>query len=769
MNRFKQASLITVAALLITVSACDQPELTLDEVGRAKQGSYPIRTEHLKSDGTPLFTNRLIRESSPYLLQHAHNPVNWWAWSDEAFKAAKELDKPILLSIGYSTCHWCHVMERESFENMEIANYINEHFIAIKVDREEHPDIDETYLTAVQMLSGKVGWPLTVGLTPEADAFFGGTYFAPEQFLVLLEKITQTWGNDRPAINEQAGRLKKSLAKLSQAANTVKSIDTDAIDRAEQAIAQTLFAPPRHNQPGFPREPEMLFLMHRAILNNDTSLLNSLTQRLLTLSEGGIHDQVGGGFHRYSVDAEWQIPHFEKMLYNQAQLGHLYALASQYTNDPRLITLSKSTLQFVLDELANSEKTGFYSAMDAESGGTEGGYYLWSYQELSTQLSTTELKLAEVVFGVTKQGNFNGANVLRFKPDVASTELQQTKALLSKLAAIRSQRTAPKTDTKIITAWNAMTVSALVAGYRSHNITNYLDRATAVAEQIWASAYSDQDGLFRTITADSYKIPAALDDYAYAANAFIDLYDTSKQSFWLDRAEAIIKRMTLEFHDSNTGAFLISNKTNGKGLSVALITARDDALYSGNSMAAQSLVKLFNRTGDIEYRDLARGLLAHFSTKIISSPESTSGLWLAASSLNVGETGSVLYSARSKVRVESSQNNDQLNINISIAPGWHINANEVLSEFLIPTSLNTLKGSCATIQSVTYPKYHTVELGFQAEPLQVYEQTTNLTATLANNDHYESCAASAFELRIQACSDEVCLSPEIVPIRTAPH
>lgn len=747
--------------LLTLVTGCSSDQNTLQTTYSEKKGTYPIRTLHLDAAGDPLFTNSLIHENSPYLLQHAHNPVNWRAWTAEAFEQAKQEDKPVLLSVGYSTCHWCHVMERESFEDIRIANYINQHFIAIKVDREEHPDIDETYLTAVQMLSGKVGWPLTAVLTPNAEPFFGGTYFPPEQFITLLEKISSTWTDRRPAILEQANRLKTEMGKLSAVAKTASNVHQEALESARERIASKLFAPPRYNEPGFPREPEMLFLLQQSIRHADTTLLQRVSQRLETLADSGLHDHVGGGFHRYSVDAEWRIPHFEKMLYNQAQLAQIYALAYQFTHKPRFAQVAKHTFDFMLSQ-RDGDAGGFYSAMDAESDGGEGKFYIWSYEELKSELSALELTTAENILGITTHGNFEGKNVLWRRSEVEQNTHQSVDPVLKKMSTLRHERVPPAVDRKVITAWNGLAISALISGFKATDEPHYLQVAEQVAESLWRSAYSTKAGLARIRTAEQ-RIDASLDDYTNLVRAYLDMFDTTTNETWLSRAETLTERMLTDFQDQATGAFLISNKHLQRGLVVPIITARDDAMYSGNSVAAQNLARLFHRTGNIQYRDHARAVIAHFSTQALASPESASGLLLAASILIEGEALEPHYAARGKVRVSSSLKERTLSVTISIQQGWHINADKVLNEYLIPTSLSAVETRCVVIDSVQFPPAQQVQLGFQKDPLLVFDGAITVTANLRYPD--PECAIAKLQLRIQACSDEVCLSPANIQLQ----
>ena len=395
-------------------------------------------------------------ETSPYLLQHAHNPVNWWSWEDAAFEEAKKLDKPILLSIGYSTCHWCHVMERESFENLQIAKFMNTNFIPIKVDREQHPDIDELYLTSVQMLSGKAGWPLTAVLTPDGLPFFGGTYFPPEQFISLLGQISETWTNRREAISEQANRLKTSLEKINQVAGSFKSINDDVFSLAKSHIKNGFANQTSRSGPAFPREPEMMFVLKDATNKLDTQSIQLILDRLRSIAAGGIQDQLGGGFHRYSVDAVWQIPHFEKMLYNQAQLGELFARAYLVSGDKDMLATAKSTFDFMLFNM-QSPDGGFYAAIDAESDGKEGAFYLWSMDQLEAILSKKELKQAITAFDISDQGQLDGYHILQAKQNNDEPRLTKIK---SKLLAARNKRIHPNIDQKIITAWNSLSIES---------------------------------------------------------------------------------------------------------------------------------------------------------------------------------------------------------------------------------------------------------------------------------------------------------------------
>jgi uncharacterized protein YyaL (SSP411 family) len=780
--------LVLGLALSLFLVACSSENDSLQSVYNSKKGSFPLTSRHLDEKLEPLFINRLIRQDSLYLLQHANNPVQWWSWSDEAFAKAKELNKPIFLSIGYSTCHWCHVMARESFEDIEIANFINQHFIPIKVDREEYPDVDELYLTSVQMLSGKAGWPLTAVLTPDGQAFFGGTYFQPSALLSLLNKVSETWVERQDAVLEQANRLSGALSAINKSSDNTKTINAEIISEAAKRIQTELSgsvnSSSAQSKPGFPREPEMLFLLSHARRNLSEPTINTVTQRLLKLAAGGIHDQVGGGFHRYTVDPNWVIPHFEKMLYNQAQMGRAYFLGYQLSGNATLRMVGDKTFEFLLNKM-QAPDGGFYSAMDAQSedanGVTgEGEFYIWTYAQLSSLLNQDQLSVADTFLGTSSKGNFNGSNVLqnsRFDPTgLESTGLEprsetgaEIDAVINKLAVSREQRKPPRLDTKIISSWNAMAISALVAGYNATENKAYLSAAKKAANRLWKQSYDKQDGLARTIASNKQRLAGTLEDYAYFANALVDLYDIEGDELWLERADQVVTHMITRFHDKETGGFLISNATNSKVPMMKLVTARDDAIYSGNSVAAQVLARMAQRTGSLEFKHKATSTISAFSQQLLANPEALSGMLLAADILNHGDIGSRQYAAKGKVTVTTNTNSDKkLIVNIDIAKGWHINASQVLNNYLIPTTLAPASlissDECFIFEKVDYPKGELVSLGFQEDELLVYENFVTLSTDLSD-DTKSGCQTLAAELSIQACNDEVCQAPEKIQIR----
>ena len=373
----------------------------------AKGGEYRPRTEHLHPDGSPLYTNRLILEDSPYLLQHAHNPVDWHPWGPAAFTKARAENKPVFLSIGYSTCHWCHVMERESFENLEVARFLNEHFVAIKIDGERRPDIDSIYMTAVQLITGRGGWPMSSFLNLEAETFFGGTYFPRDQFLDLLERVEVAWREDRQEVEQQASLVAAKVRSVTRSADVAGTVDDDVVQtavagwqRQHDALLGGFGVAPK-----FPNEPRYLFLLDHALRTDDKDTRDLIHFDLQAMARGGIFDQVGGGFHRYSTDPEWLVPHFEKMLYNQAQLARVYAQGWRLTGDENLARVARQTLDYVLRDMTAADG-GFYSATDADSPGGEGLFFLWTPEQMRTALTPANADLAIEFFGVTASGNF---------------------------------------------------------------------------------------------------------------------------------------------------------------------------------------------------------------------------------------------------------------------------------------------------------------------------------------------------------------------------
>jgi hypothetical protein len=563
-----------------------------------------------------MHTNRLVRESSPYLQQHAHNPVDWYPWGEDAFQKAKSENKPVVLSIGYSACHWCHVMEKESFENEEIAKLMNENFVNIKVDREERPDLDEIYMNAVQMLTGRGGWPMTVFLTPEGKPFFGGTYFPPEDrhgmpgFPRILNAIVQAYRERPDDVTKSVEQIVSALGRMTSLAESSRPFAPDIIARSAESLAQAY--DPEHG--GFGRAPKFpnagvydLFMRaHRKSKNQ--RFLDTIVHTLTRMAEGGIYDHLGGGFHRYSVDEKWLVPHFEKMLYDNAQLLRSYAQAFAITGAPLFKNVVEETLAYLLREMLHSEG-GFYSTQDADSEGEEGKFFVWTEDEVMRILGEEAGEIFCRVYDVSEFGNFEGKNILHpvltleqaarfFRKEASEIEAVLTGAK-KKLFEEREKRVKPFRDEKIIASWNGLMLSGLAEASKVLESPVSLDAARNTVDFIFARMF--RDGLLlHTYKDGKAKLLGYLDDYAFIAAGFLDLYEVTLERSDLQRAVNIADTMVREFWDDIGGAFFYTGKSNEQLISRTK-PAFDGSVPSGNAIATQLLLRLYHYTGQEGY------------------------------------------------------------------------------------------------------------------------------------------------------------------------
>ncbi len=738
----------------------------------AKGPDYQPRTEHLHPDGSPLYTNRLILEDSPYLLQHAHNPVDWYAWGPEAYAKSRKENKPIFLSIGYSTCHWCHVMERESFEDPEVAQFLNEHFVAIKVDRERRPDIDTIYMTAVQLMNGRGGWPMSSFLTPAGQTFYGGTYFPRVQFLDLLHQVEMAWRENRPNLEHQAKRVAAAVAAATRSAGVAGTVDTDIVQSAAASLQR------RHDSrrggfgaaPKFPNEPYYLFLLDQALRSDDDDIRKLIRFDLHAMARGGIYDQIGGGFHRYSTDAAWLVPHFEKMLYNQAQLSRVYAQAWRLTGDVSLARVARQTLDYVLRDMTSPDGA-FYSATDADSAGGEGLFFIWTVQQLRAALSRADAKLAVDLYGVTERGNFEGANILNLPLPLAEFAAQQhmdVSVLLGRVTDIRavlyssrSRRVHPDRDEKIITAWNGMMIVALAEVAEILQEPRYQLAALKAADFLWKNGRRETDKLWRIRMDGRSSVPAVQEDYAWLADGFIHLYDLTGDPRWLERAKLLAATMNRLFWDNKAGGYFMNTDTEGIATMARPKDAIDSAVPSGNAVALHVLAKLAQRIGEEADRRTANALLATFADSINQSPTAYSYLLRGAQLLANGAAGPQQYAARGAVKVSARVQANTLVVDLAIRPGWHIQAHKPLQKELIPTVLGLEKTAVAWRPgAVSYPTPVLKTLEFQKEKLALYEGKVRITMDLQQTDPAAAGPLIPVALRLQACDDSLCLPPE---------
>jgi len=775
-----------VAGAAFSIAPVNAAPLDIDEKLQAEllqaykdRGSdYKPRTEHFNDDGSPHYINRLIKEDSPYLLQHAHNPVNWHPWGKEAFDKAVQQDKPVFLSIGYATCHWCHVMERESFENEEIAAQMNEQFIPIKVDREQLPDVDAMYMLGVQVTTGSGGWPLSGFLQSDGKLFHGATYMPPDGFSRVMHQIDGLWKNERPRLTEFADQLAKAIAENSNLTGEAKKVGEAeiALARENLLLSHDSFQGGFGPAPKFPRESTLFFLLDVAQRDGDAEALEAVDFSLKRMTAGGIHDQIGGGFHRYAVDDDWLTPHFEKMLYTQASLLQVYLQAFELTGNQEHARTARRIADYVIRDMTTKEG-GFYSATDADSEGHEGTYFIWTPDEITEILTESfdakEAQLAIDLWGVSEEGNFEESNILRLEDsmkhvaeifdleehDLASKLNQYSEALLAR----RDTRIPPLTDRKIITEWNAMMSTALIKAGQSLREPRYKEVGMRAINFLLENNRRKDGSLWRAQFEGRSTTPAAQSDYAYLAHSLVTLYDDTGDRKWMDLAIELVEKMNEDFWDTeNSGYFIGQVEASGAALPTRPKAIFDNAAPTGNALALKVLVQLWNRTGDDKYRTRAESLVTAFS-QMLSRDGSGFGYFLTGTNdLLNGEIGSHRYGARGKVKAHvSSTDGETVTVSIDVAPGWHINSDQPLQDYLIPTKLSQSKD--APLQQVKYPTPVVRKLGFQKSKLNLFEGNVQLTGRLP--DVSSNGPTADIELQLQACSDEICLAPETLTFK----
>ncbi|UKJ09355.1 thioredoxin domain-containing protein [Solitalea lacus] len=572
-------------------------------------------------------TNSLIHETSPYLLQHAHNPVNWYPWGEAALQKAREENKLILVSVGYSACHWCHVMEHESFEDEEVAAIMNEQYICIKVDREERPDIDQIYMTAVQLMTGGGGWPLNCFCLPDQRPLYGGTYYRKNDWKQLLHDLNAFYHNKPQEAEEYADRLLKGINQA-DLVSFVKEKQLYTAETLYQLVEPWIhyfdFSDGGHNRaPKFPLPNNFQFLLRYAHLMKHQAANVIVRLTLDKMAYGGIYDQLGGGFARYSVDTVWLVPHFEKMLYDNAQLVSLYAEAYQYCHSELYKNVVEQTLDFVKRELTSPEG-GFYSALDADSEGVEGKFYCWTKDELQGILSSDE-ELFSIYYNVTEQGNWEETNILHRKQDddVLAMELGMPEHQLleiierckTKLMKVRQGRIRPGLDDKILTSWNAMMMKGYVDAYKALQNEEYLTIAITNAQFLLSNLKTENGGLKRNYKEGKATINGFLDDYSFLAEAFVELYQATLNEQWLQEADELAKYCIDHFYDAESGLFFYTADTD-KQLISRKQEIMDSVIPASNSTLARVLLKLGTYFQKQDYLDLSAQMLNNVSAQI---------------------------------------------------------------------------------------------------------------------------------------------------------
>ena len=738
--------------------------------------------------------NRLAGATSPYLLQHKDNPVDWYPWGEEAFKAAREKDRPIFLSIGYSACHWCHVMEEESFEDAATAAVMNENFINIKVDREERPDLDDIYMTAVQMLTGRGGWPMSVWLTPDRKPFYGGTYFPKDRrygmpsFTDVLTRMAEAWKRDRTLILEQAGKVSEAVTGHLSGGRVARAdapLDEDLIRNAVADLSgrfdsmQGGFGPP----PKFPPHRGLALLLKSAKESSDANTLRMATRTLDAMAFGGLYDQIGGGFHRYSTDAEWLVPHFEKMLYDNALLADVYVDAWLATRNPHYRRVVEEIAVWLQREMT-APGGGFYSTLDADSEGEEGTYYVWRPAEVIAALGDADGALVNEFYGITETGNFErGTSIPHvalpipafaerkgMSADTLALKLEQARA---KLLAVRDRRVRPHRDDKILSAWNGLMIAALARSGRALDAPAHLDMSRKAASFV-LETMRGSDGLLRVSWREGRLLDEAfLDDQAFMVKGLLALHEATGEPRWLAEAESLFKAADAAFSAPDQTGWFFTRADRGDILVRARNTA-DSAIPSGTSVMVSALLdlhRLKGREADADARLKRAGqVLAAHAGAMSTVP---GGYHTMLASLydylrTGGVAGAVLAvepSARPTVRPGET---GEIEVSFRIRDGWHVNAEKPTLPELIPTTVTIEPADDLTVDAIDYPRPVNRRLGFAGREIAVYEGSANIRLKVSvSASAAPGLRALAGRLRFQACSDQTCLKPEEIPLDLA--
>ncbi|QDT47548.1 Thiol:disulfide interchange protein DsbD [Symmachiella dynata] len=774
--------------------------------------------------------NRLADETSPYLLLHAHNPVDWYPWGPEALAKAKKENKPIFLSVGYSSCYWCHVMERKVFSNPEIAKYMNEHFVNIKVDREERPDIDELYMTALRVYYQALGapqaggWPLSMFLTPDTKPLVGGTYFPPVNdggrisFPELSEKVTSIWTDQREQAQANADFLTTHLKRAMKPRPVLKTVtlDRELLDGVAAAITADYdeqyggfgFSVDNDQQPKFPTPTKLAYLQYQAAAHDDKAAAAMVNNTLDHMADGGIWDHLGGGFHRYSTDRYWHVPHFEKMLYDNAQLADIYVEAFAQTGNEKYRRVAEGIFDFIKRDMTAAEG-GFYSAIDAESEAVEGKSYLWSVEEVNEVLPEADAKMFAMAYGLNDEPELEGRHVLRRVADTAEVAEefgisveeadQYLKNAQEKLLAVRDKRKTPLTDDKVMVDWNGLMIRALANAGAVLNRPDYIQSAETAADFILNSMRDPQGGLLHTYRDGKAKFAAYTDDYAFFIEGLLALHAATGKEKWLAEAQRLTDLQLELFWDKEQGGCYFTSLGHEELLARSKQTF-DSARPSGNSITIRNLLRLAARTEDASYQEKAAQALEAFTPLLEQAPLGVTNMALGAAeyldkpdlgirksgkqdqgAVTAGQPTILLASALQQKKKEPEIVTGKAYLSVDkLPPGktcevivvlqiddnWHINANPAGDEFALATEF-TMKSKLKTkLSKVQYPKGKKMAVAGFEKPLSVYSKFAALRATL------EVPAAAAgqkeellLSVHYQACDDKRCLRPTKVELK----
>jgi hypothetical protein len=741
-------------------------------------------------------TNRLAGESSPYLLLHKNNPVDWYPWGAEALEKARREDKPIFLSVGYSTCYWCHVMERESFSAPAIAERMNRDFVSIKVDREERPDLDEIYMAATQILTGQGGWPNSVFLTPSLKPFFAGTYFPPEDrygrpgFGAVLEGLAEAWQTRRSDVEAQSEEMETAMRRFLEERATPAGRPPNPV-LAERALSSLERRFDRQwggfgDAPKFPTPSNLFFCLEMA--GTHPAAGEMLAATLDQMARGGIYDQLAGGFHRYATDREWKIPHFEKMLYDNGSLLELYAREHARTGDAQAARIVRETAEWVAREMTSPEGA-FYSAIDAETHGHEGAYYVWTHDEIVAALGEEDAAFLAPILGFAGPPFFEGSHYVLHVPErleelaagrrmPVEELLREVDALKAKLLAARSRRDRPLTDDKILADWNGLMIRGLAVAGSLLGEPSFVDRAAKAADFVLTRMRPARGPLLHTWRQGEGKIAAYLSDYAFLVSGLLALHRAQKDKRWLRAATELTEEQIARLADPNGGFFVAGASPDLLFRSKEVF---DGATPSGNAVAVLNLLELAARTGDGDWLFEARASLRAFAPLVETHTDAVRMLIiairryhemaeagtdedhadeLAAQERTAGAPGTrmleeeaaALVTPELHLEAEGADGWRPFRLTLAIEPGWHVQTNPAAASYLMPT---TIRAEGAEVRNLRYPPGHEVTTTFAPEPLAAYEGTVEITGELG-----ALTPGARLHLTFQACNDVRCL-PEV--------
>ncbi len=702
---------------------------------------------------------RMTNSSSPYLRSHSNDLVRWYEWGDEAFKRAREENLPLFVSFGYTACHWCHVMQEKHFNQDGIAKALNEKFVAVLVDREQRTALDDSYMLVTELLTQRGGWPNNMFLLADLKPFYGTGYIPPEDFSNLLNGIMQSWATEQPAITAEGERLATLLEGYLNRTLEAQTLTPTLMADAAKSLAGQFDAlmGGLGDGPKFFRPTVLSFMLQQAERSGDKAVLEAVELTLQSGLRSGINDHIEGGFHRYTVDPGWRVPHFEKMLNDQALVTSVYLEAFRLTGKAEYATTARRTLDYVLADLTSPEG-GFYTSRDADSEGEEGTYYVWTPEQLETALGKEDAEFALNTFGMIADGEMAGKVILNMD-SVHNQTVPKLAPVLARLAEARKPRPKPVRDEKILANWNGMMIAAMAQAGLLLNDRYYGDAAIKAGEYIWTTMHDADGVLHRSRFEGRNDIEGELDDYAHMARGFLFIHDATGDRKWLERSQELFAKMRANFQDTKTGDFYGTREAAG----FARTKPRSDVDQpSGNGVALDVMVRLAQRAGTPEIRRLTEQTTAALSGISMGSPTSGASILTAADSFLHGQQGVKQFAGNGVVSAQlvASPDRQSLLIRLKVAEGWHVNSHQPLQDYLVATNLQVPGNETAMI---TYPEAETKMLAFNDKPMALLENEVELVASFA------TAISGPVEalLQIQTCSDEICLLPETLKLHMA--